>query len=62
LRITVTLGTYPVLQVASAPQPLVMIGGLALFLAALAWSFVGASGAAAVAPEPSEPEATPILS
>jgi hypothetical protein len=38
LRITVTLGTYPVLQLASAPQPFVMAGGLIVFLAACAWS------------------------
>jgi hypothetical protein len=38
LHITVTLGTYPVLQVASAPQPFVVLAGLAVFLGALIWS------------------------
>jgi hypothetical protein len=38
LNLVVTLGQYPVLQVASAPQLLVMIGGSVLFLAALVWS------------------------
>jgi hypothetical protein len=39
--VLVTLGTYPVLQVASAPQPLVMLGGIVLFLVALGWSLAG---------------------
>ncbi len=41
LHVTVTLGTYPVLEVAAAPQPLVMFGGLLLFLAASLWSLAG---------------------
>jgi hypothetical protein len=32
LRLTITLGTYPVLQVASAPQFGVMAGGLLIFI------------------------------
>lgn len=40
VNIEVTIGTYPVLLVASAPQPLVTIGGIIVFLAALAWSVV----------------------
>jgi hypothetical protein len=48
LHVTVTLGTYPVLQVAAAPQPYVLAGGLVLFLGALAWWLTGSrSGAAA---------------
>ena len=42
LHVTITLGTYPVLQLASAPQPFVVLGGLALFLLAGAWAFVPA--------------------
>lgn len=40
LHVNVTLGSYPVLQLASAPQPFVFLGGLALFLLAGAWSLV----------------------
>jgi len=40
LRVTVTLGTYPVLQAAAAPQPFVVLGGLGLFLGALIWTLV----------------------
>jgi hypothetical protein len=40
LHVTVTLGTYPVLQVASAPQPFVALGGLLLFVLAGAWALV----------------------
>jgi hypothetical protein len=40
LHVTVTLGTYPVLQVASAPQPYVALGGLVLFVLAGVWAFV----------------------
>ena len=40
LHVTVTLGTYPILQLASAPQPYVVLGGLALFLLAGAWACV----------------------
>jgi hypothetical protein len=42
LHVTVTLGTYPVLQLASAPQPYVVLAGLALFVLAGAWAFVPA--------------------
>jgi hypothetical protein len=42
LHVTVTLGTYPVLQLASAPQPFVMVGGIVLFLLAGAWALVPA--------------------
>jgi hypothetical protein len=42
LHVTVTLGSYPVLQLASAPQPYVVLGGLALFLLAGTWAFVPA--------------------
>lgn len=51
LNITMTLGMYPVLQVASAPQPIAMIGGLIVFLAALAWSAIGARKSAEPAVE-----------
>ena len=40
LRVTVTLGTYPVLQAASAPQPFVVLGGLLLFLGASLWALI----------------------
>jgi hypothetical protein len=40
LHVTVTLGTYPVLQVASAPQPLAVGAGLVLFLGGLGWMLV----------------------
>jgi hypothetical protein len=40
LRLTLTMGTYPVLIVASAPQPFAVIGGLALFVAAGFWAMV----------------------
>ena len=42
VNVTITLGAYPVLQVASAPQPVALLGGFAFFLAALAWSALGA--------------------
>lgn len=48
LRVTVTLGTYPVLQVASAPQPIVMLGGLLLFIGASVWALTGSRNAAIV--------------
>lgn len=38
LRVHVTLGTYPALAIAAAPPAWVLIGGIALFLAGLAWS------------------------
>ncbi len=38
LRLTVTLGAYPVLHVAAAPQFGVMVGGLLLFAAAAVWA------------------------
>lgn len=40
MRVTVTLGTYPVLVAASAPQPFVLLGGLLLFIGASMWAFV----------------------
>jgi hypothetical protein len=48
LHVTITLGTYPVLQLASAPQPFVVLGGLAVFLLAGAWAFVPAKSRSAV--------------
>lgn len=39
MRLTVTLGRYPVLLVASGPQPAVTIAGVLLFLAGMAWAF-----------------------
>jgi hypothetical protein len=42
LHVTLTLGTYPVLQLGSAPQPFVVAGGLALFLIAGIWTLVPA--------------------
>jgi hypothetical protein len=38
LRVTVTLGAYPVLELASAPQPAATLGGLLVFLAGCAWA------------------------
>ncbi len=38
LNLTITLGTYPVLVIASAPQPIVMIAGIVLFVLACAWA------------------------
>jgi hypothetical protein len=38
IRVGVTLGTYPVLAIAAAPPTWLLIGGVALFLAGLAWS------------------------
>ena len=49
LHVTVTLGTYPVLQVASAPQPFVMLGGLLLFLGASIWALIASRKTSAVA-------------
>jgi len=47
LNLTITLGTYPVLVIASAPQPVVMIGGIVLFVLACAWAaFARPKGAA----------------
>jgi hypothetical protein len=43
LHVTLTLGTYPVLQLASAPQPWVVIAGLALFLLGGAWTLLPAA-------------------
>ena len=40
LNLTLTMGTYPVLTVASAPQPFAVLGGLALFAAAGIWAMV----------------------
>jgi hypothetical protein len=38
LRLRVTLGTYPVLAIAAAPPTWVLVGGIVLFFAGLAWS------------------------
>jgi hypothetical protein len=43
LDLTITLGTYPVLQVASAPQLGVTAGGLLLFVLAAAWAIIPAT-------------------
>jgi hypothetical protein len=40
MRLTVTLGRYPVLVVASAPQPAVTIAGCVLFVIAAAWGLI----------------------
>ena len=40
LNLTITLGTYPVLVIASAPQPVVMLGGMLLFVLAGVWALV----------------------
>jgi hypothetical protein len=48
ITILVTLGTYPVLQVASAPQPFVALGGIVVFLGALLWSLARARDSAPV--------------
>jgi hypothetical protein len=49
LHVTVTLGTYPVLQVASAPQPIVMFGGVLLFLGASVLALIAARAPAPTA-------------
>jgi hypothetical protein len=38
LDLTITLGSYPVLLVASAPQPAVMLGGILVFVLASVWA------------------------
>jgi hypothetical protein len=38
MRLRATIGSYPALVVASAPQPLALAGGIALFLAGIVWS------------------------
>jgi hypothetical protein len=53
LRVTVTLGTYPVLQLASAPQPFVLLAGLLLFLIAGAWALVPVKDAGPAVNSPS---------
>ncbi len=40
VNLTITLGSYPVLVIASAPQPIVMVGGIALFLAGCVWALL----------------------
>ncbi len=40
INLTITLGTYPVLVIASAPQPIVMAGGIILFVLACGWALV----------------------
>ena len=41
VTLTIVLGTYPVLQVASAPQPFALIAGLVLFGLAGLWAVAG---------------------
>jgi hypothetical protein len=53
ITIGLTLGLYPVLQVASAPQPLVVLGGIVLFAAGLAWSALRARAGMTIAGGPS---------
>jgi hypothetical protein len=53
ITIGLTLGLYPVLQVASAPQPLVVLGGIVLFAAGLAWSALRARAGITIAGGPS---------
>ena len=53
ITITVTLGTYPVLQVASAPQPFVVLGGILVFAGALLWSAFGGRDLVDVGGDPS---------
>jgi hypothetical protein len=48
LHVTITIGTYPVLQLASAPQPIAVIGGLVLFLLAGIWALLPAPGSESV--------------
>jgi len=38
MDLTLTMGSYPVLIVASAPEPFAVIGGIALFLAGALWA------------------------
>jgi hypothetical protein len=59
ITITVTLGTYPVLQVASAPQPLVVLGGIIVFAAGLVWSMLRDRAVATPHVIPSEVEGQP---
>jgi hypothetical protein len=40
LNLTITLGTYPELVIASAPQPVVMLGGIVLFVLGCAWALI----------------------
>jgi hypothetical protein len=40
MRVTLTLGTYPVLEAASAPQPVVMLAGSVVFLIGGIWSLI----------------------
>lgn len=49
VRMRASIGTYPKLLIASAPQPFVLAGGIALFLAGLAWTGLGLVPGSAVA-------------
>ncbi len=40
LNLTLTMGTYPILIIASAPQPFALVGGFVLFAAAGLWALV----------------------
>ena len=42
LDLTLTMGSYPELLVASAPQPFAFLGGLAIFVAGCIWAIGGA--------------------
>jgi hypothetical protein len=53
ITIGLTLGLYPVLQVASAPQPLVVLGGIVVFAAGLAWSALRARAGMTIGGGPS---------
>jgi hypothetical protein len=50
LDLTITLGSYPVLVIASAPQPAVMVGGIVLFLVACGWALIRGKSPAATGP------------
>jgi len=41
MRLRATLGSYPALVVASAPEPLALAAGVVLFLIGVAWTFLG---------------------
>ncbi len=40
LNLTITLGTYPQLVIASAPQPVVMLAGIVLFVLGCVWALL----------------------
>ncbi|HYW52402.1 MAG TPA: hypothetical protein VFF00_02190 [Candidatus Elarobacter sp.] len=55
VRVRATIGTYPALTVAAAPATWALLAGIALFLAGIVWSALGARGGGAVRAEPQPP-------